>query len=499
VRFEYRQPRSPASQGRQAIAACVLAASCVTPAFADDEPDLGSQWVTQRAEAEVLASRPADADRPPPYGDEPNYVLPVYEIIGFNALLNLYDRHFEGDDYKSTWSSVRRNLHSSWVTDQDPFSINQLYHPYQGATYFGIARSAGVDYWKSLLYSFGGSAMWEIAGEKTPPSFNDLVNTGLGGSFFGEALFRLAGLLLEDESIPPFWREAGAALISPPTGFNRLAFGNRYRGVFDSHDPATYNRLYLGFSGTAQNAQGTSTTRLRRNEALAEYAIDYGLPGKPGYTYDRPFDYFSLKTTASTANGFENLMIRGMLLGKGYGHGDDVRGIVGMYGSYDYVAPQTYRISSTALSLGTTAQWWAASNVAVQGTLMGGAGYAAVGTVDSNVDADYRYGLAPQALAAMRVIVGDRLSLDVTGREWFVSRVAASGRGGHDNIARLEAMLTYRVYEQHGVALRYLGNRRDASYADSGDLSQSRSTIGLFYVLLGRDRLGAVEWRKPPE
>ena len=38
-----------------------------------------------------------------------------------------------------------------------------------------------------------------------------------------------------------------------------------------------------------------------------------------------------------------------------------------------------------------------------------------------------------------------------------------------------------------------------ASYADTGDLSQSRSTIGLFYVLLGRDRFGAVEWRRPSD
>jgi uncharacterized lipoprotein YddW (UPF0748 family) len=29
----------------------------------------------------------------------------------------------------------------------------------------------------------------------------------------------------------------------------------------------------------------------------------------------------------------------------------------GLYGSYDYIAPQVYRISSTALSLGTTAEW----------------------------------------------------------------------------------------------------------------------------------------------
>ena len=489
--------------------ACALA---VDAAHAqDDERDLPVQWAERRANAELLVveAKPADvavpeveapaAAPPPPYGAQPNYVLPIYEVIGFNLLLNLYDRHFQGDEYKSTLSSIRRNLHSSWVTDSDPFSINQLYHPYQGATYFGFARSAGIDYWHSLAYSIGGSAMWEVAGETTPPSRNDLINTGIGGSFFGEALFRLANLLLVNDSIPPFWREVGAAAISPSTGFNRLAFGDRFKGVFDAHDPVNYSRLLLGFSGTAQNTSGTSTTQLHRNEALAEYAIDYGLPGKPGYTYDRPYDYFTLQATASSANGFENLMTRGMLLGTTYGYKESMRGIWGLYGSYDYIAPQTFRVASTALSLGTTGQWWISEDIALQGTAMAGGGYAAVKTVDSTVDADYHYGLAPQALASLRLIIGERASLDVTGREWFVSRVAAAGRGGHDNIARLDASLTVRVYRQHGLAIRYLGNRRDASYADTGDLSQSRGTIGLFYVLLGHDRFGAVEWRTPPK
>ena len=29
---------------------------------------------------------------------------------------------------------------------------------------------------------------------------------------------------------------------------------------------------------------------MKRNEGIVEYAMDYGLPGKPGYTYSRPFD-----------------------------------------------------------------------------------------------------------------------------------------------------------------------------------------------------------------
>jgi hypothetical protein len=47
-------------------------------------------------------------------------------------------------------------------------------------------------------------------------------------------------------------------------------------------------------------------------------------------------------------------MTRGLLIGKNYEAGPDYRGVWGLYGSFDYIAPQAYRVSSTALSLGTT-------------------------------------------------------------------------------------------------------------------------------------------------
>jgi hypothetical protein len=154
------------------------------------------------------------------------------------------------------------------------------------------------------------------------------------------------------------------------------------------------------------------------------------LPGKPGYTYTRPFDHFSFQATASSANGAENLMTRGLLFGKGYESSANYRGVWGLYGSYDYIAPQTYRVSSTALSLGTTGQWWLSDSIAAQATAMTGVGYAAVGTTHSTSDNDYHYGLAPQALLALRFIFGERAAIDLTGREYFVSRVAAADRGG---------------------------------------------------------------------
>ena len=162
----------------------------------------------------------------------PNYLLPAGEIIGFNFLLNRFNYHFINKPvYDTSLQTIRDNLSARWVVDTDPFAVNQFMHPYQGSVYFGLARSSGLDYWRSLGYTFGGSLLWEIAGETGPPSINDFVTTGLGGTFLGEPLFRMANLLLErGGETPGFWREAGAAAISPPLGFNRLAFGDRPAG-----------------------------------------------------------------------------------------------------------------------------------------------------------------------------------------------------------------------------------------------------------------------------
>jgi hypothetical protein len=455
--------------------------------------NLPNSWAALANDAAIARRDDSKPDAASEIEARKSYAIPALEVVGFAFLLNQVNRHSGSGDYDSTWSTIRHNLHSSWVADSDPFKTNQLGHPYQGSMYQGFARSAGLNYWEAFGYTFAGSALWEIAGEKTPPSRNDQINTGIGGSFLGEVLFRLSNLVLEHDNIPPFWRELGAAVISPSTGFNRLAFGDRFKTVFPSNDPVYYSRLQLGFSGTAQNGSGTSTTRLNRNEALVDYSIDYGLPGKPGYTYKRPFDYFSLQATASSANGAENLMTRGLLVGTDYQSGADYRGVWGLYGSYDYIAPQTFRVSSTALSIGTTAQWWATDAIALQSTALVGAGYAAVGTTHSTAENDYHYGVAPQALVALRLIFGERASLDLTGREYFVSSVGSAARGGHDNIARLDASFTVRVYERHGIAVRYLLNRRDAFYPDVGDSSQTRETVGIFYTFLGHDRFGAVE------
>ena len=432
----------------------------------------------------------------PEFGARRSYSIPALEILGFDFLLNRANKQFSGSsDYDVSVSSIRRNLRSGWVSDNDPYKVNQFGHPYQGSMYHGFARSAGLGYWESAGYTFAGSVAWEIAGEKTPPSRNDQVASGIAGSFLGEALFRMSSLVLEHgDGMPGFWRELTAAAISPSTGFNRLAFGDRFDPVFSSRGAPYFGRLQLGFSGATHSVQGPST-KAKNNELLADFSMEYGSPGQPGYEYTRPFDYFAFQATASSANVFENIHTRGLLVGKAYDAGPDYRGVWGIYGSYDYISPQSYRISSTALSLGTTAQWWLSQTIALQGTALAGVGYAAVGTIHGAVDGTYHYGVTPQALLALRLVFGDRTALEMTARDYLVNRAGSGGLGGNDNIARADISFTVRAYKQHSIAVKYLWNRRDATFPILGDTNQSRATLGIFYSYIGNDRFGTLDWR----
>jgi hypothetical protein len=224
-----------------------------------------------------------------------------------------------------------------------------------------------------------------------------------------------------------------------------------------------------------------------------DYALSYGLPGKDGYTYDRPFDYFDFQFTAvSSRNVIENLMTRGLLLGKKYEAGDDFRGVWGLYGSFDYISPQVFRVSSTALSLGTTGQWWLTRAIALQGSAIGGIGYGAGGIVHPVEERDYHYGATAQGLLAARLIFGDKAMFDMTGREYYISGLGATRTDGSERIFRGTASFTVSVYKRHALGIQYVMSRRDSSITES---HQRIGTWALVYNFLGDSRFGAVEWR----
>jgi hypothetical protein len=231
----------------------------------------------------------------------------------------------------------------------------------------------------------------------------------------------------------------------------------------------------------------------------------YGLPGKPDYDYDRPFDYFNFELGADTNNALETVFSRGLLYGTDYEVGPSYRGIWGLYGTYDYVAPQIFRVSTTAASIGTTGQWWLSRHVAVQGTALAGVGYGGGGVIHGagvaragalgDGQRDYHYGMTPQVELAVRLILGDRVSLDTTAREYYISRVAATESTGSEDITRADTALTIRVYNLHGITLRYSQSTRNGRYASLPTSHQTVGTFSIGYTLVGQARLGTVDWR----
>jgi hypothetical protein len=426
-------------------------------------------------------------------GSGKSYLIPGLEVPTFLVLLNVFDRIAIGNKdgkgtyqttFSTTWEHLRRQ---NWVFDKDSFRVNQFGHPYQGATMYGLARSSGLGFWESWAYSHMGSFLWEMAGETGRPSINDIVTTGNSGSLLGEALFRMSALVLKEESVSPDgWHELGAALVSPTTAFNRLAFGDRFRTQFPSHDPATYWRFRLGASLSSSS----------QPDANLDFAMSYGLPGKPGYTYTRPLDYFDFQIGGlfRASNPVGNVLLRGLLYGKDYHLGDDYRGIWGLYGSYDYLSPSVFRVSTTALSLGTTGQYWVAPGVALQGSILGGVGFGGAGvTPVADEKRDFHYGVTPHLLLAQRLIFGNRAALDLVGRGYYVSGTGSDDAEGSERIARITTALTFRVYRRHGIGLQFVESIRNAHYGSRPLREQSEGSLSLVYTFLGDSHFGAVE------
>jgi hypothetical protein len=441
--------------------------------------------------------------------------LAVVEISSFLTLLSVYDRFAYADAmqdgkkvYSSTFASTWDHLRTQrWVHDQDPFNVNQFEHPYQGAMMYGLARSTGHNFWTSLAHANVGSFIWKMAGETDPPSINDMITTAQAGSLLGEALYRVADLMMKDHppgKPTPRWHQYVADAMSPPRAVNRRVFGEHFRAELADSTPATSWQVRLGASLDAVARDRLAPVTLLRRDATAELWMSYGLPGKPGYAYTRPLDYFDFQMSllSSASNPIENVMIRGLLRGAATAPTANSRGIWGLYGSYDYISPALFRVSSTAASLGTTRQYWLTPALALQGSALGGVGYGAAGSTEiipstptNAAIRDYHFGITPQALLTLRFIAGDRFMLDLAGREYYVSGLGSDDTRGSETIFRGNAGFNVRVVGGHAFGVRFVESRRDARYGKLPNRSSSEGTVTFAYSFLGADAFSAVKWR----
>ena len=255
--------------------------------------------------------------------------------------------------------------------------------------YHGFARSAGLDYWESARLHVRRQRVLGDRRRATPPSRNDQIATGIGGTFFGEVLFRMANLRARaGRRMPPSWREVAAAAISPATGFNRLVFGDRFGDIFDSHDAAYYSRLGSASATAAQNDAASRRRASSRNEALARFRARLRPARASGLRRTRGRSTISRSRRRPRARtAFENVMTRGLLIGKDYEAGPTIPRRLGPLRQLRlHRAADFPRLEHRAVARHDRAVVADAQPRRSQGTAMLGAGYTAVGTRARHAD-----------------------------------------------------------------------------------------------------------------
>jgi hypothetical protein len=123
-------------------------------------------------------------------------------------------------------------------------------------------------------------------------------------------------------------------------------------------------------------------------------------------------------------------------------------------------------------------------------TALLGTGFGAAGTAGDKAERDYRYGVIPEPLVGLRLIVSDRAMLEAQARQYWIVGLGAgvspnAERFGHETILRSNVGLTVRVYGPHALSLNYVVSRRDARVAGVGDRHQPVETVTLSYNFLG--------------
>ena len=268
--------------------------------------------------------------------EKKHYVIPAVEMLSESALLLCFNRY--ATPWKNyghvDWSDIEHNLQSSWVWDQDEYNINQICHPYQGATYFTTARSGGLNFWESAAYAtLFGNIPWELFCECETPAINDFIITSVGGASLGEMFHRF----FADSWHTDFrWF---SYFIAPFEGLNYHLFKwEPGRGA--DRTEILENIMFVG-------------SVLEKKNIMAGVGIN-AVYGKPfGHDTKEPFDSFEfyLRGCLSTDNYLCTLFSDGYLWSRKVNTGLNSSSTLGMSLHYNFIYSDDINYSDNSIGL----------------------------------------------------------------------------------------------------------------------------------------------------
>jgi hypothetical protein len=244
------------------------------------------------------------------------------------------------------FDAIRHNLLSTWVWDNDGFTVNLLGHPYQGSFYFTAGRANGLGFWGSSALTMANSILWEYAFETETPSVNDLVVTTMGGAAVGEVLHRLyADARARGLPLPV------AFVISPMDCISDLVTRRGRRIAIGDSGEISSLSLAAGFSVETRHldAQRLDESSGVFPAGFAFLDIVYGDPF--GLNSSIPYEHFDFSTSVSwsLAGYLVSILTDGALVSRSVLGDAGGRTSLSLNMHYDFVLGSEIRLSSVAL------------------------------------------------------------------------------------------------------------------------------------------------------
>jgi len=393
---------------------------------------------------------------------------PALQVLGINAFLTAFDRYVLKADYShigfETWNN---NIKQGWVWDTDRFGVNFIGHPYSGSLYFNAARSNGYNFWQSFPYAVGGSLMWEYFGENTRPSYNDIINTPISGTFFGEILYRLSSNILDDRTRgnERVIREIFAGLIDPIRGLNRLFQGKTGRlTTKEVYQKEPLNITIIG--GTHKINQDTKAVfGTGPTNPMISVQLDYGNPFEDRRR--KPFDLFRLRAEFSYGVGrkiLDNVTGYGILFGKNSQAGK-LSMLVGGFQYYDYWDNKSFELGAIAFGAGAFFKLPLSKNslfyTNVHAAVIPLAGNSTRFGPDTSQFRDYNYGGGLEAKVESTITLGTDVTLSFLYHYYMIHTYV--GASGNNFIGILEPKISVRILKNMSIGFEhyiYADNRQ---------------------------------------
>ena len=396
--------------------------------------------------------------------------------------------------YKYDWARIspstwKKNLKGPWVWDNDRFGINFLGHPHTGNYYFNTARANGFTFGQSFPFAVGGSLIWELFGEKDPPSRNDIINTPISGMFLGEILYRISSNILNDRTrgVNRVFREFLAGIINPPRAFNRLTQGKMFRVT----GKEVYQKEPLNITMSAgihkvneNNHFGTGSTN-----AIFNLQFDYGDPFE--IRHRKPFDVFRLRLEARYGDEkrlVDNVGGYGFLFGKNIIKGKN--GILaGIFQHYDYWNNKIFELGTlgfgpgiiSRINIGRNSNLYSGIHVAVV-PLAGNSTRFGPDTADFR---KYNFGGGFEGRMEETLNLSRWVSAGFNAYYYWIRTY--NGIPGTSIIAILKPRIAFKIFKTASIGLEHHIYFNDRLTKNSSDLHLKRTEQKIFFQIYLED------------